>query len=1116
MKQPVVYVEDTTVEDKLVGIIFCLFIMFTMLVFFSRYLIQEETAPITITDAQSDLLANKSKLPEGFDNQTIATTGDDYLNPANLSLEGLGSLTGLGECPEGECAIDLKTGIKRCPQNDNTRIVYNQAFEGCTAKFFCTADSLPYAVRSSGETDTFGVCDDGVECRCSAQIVCPKFVVSSFNLYNGSSFTGLRKDLNYYFDQTTLDDNKIVGYDSIVIPEERTNVQFCNINPSYLDRLAGGCNFTNGDNDILGCNDSNDFSTVTPPVFNQIGSRLPIGLQKIINDFKTLGYQNTLNVGQGDQSEARKPDKGYAQYLDGTTIRFISYQQNNKNSDTINSTNLSSLGGVFSWNFDTTQDGGNISSDVGIPEALEGINPSNGDSNALTFMKVIYTGCTDSSGTDVSNKNMLLCLQNDAQPCKEGVFAYRVDTKPASQFCQYNPPLINYIKNDGDFAKSIVTESPPLDNPQFFTLSCVTGPGCNGDYSQSFCKNGDCTTAINTYKSIFQDYDDAGVNGVWELRQIAATDPPQPGVISFSYDSSKGIVLRNDGLITIEPGDYFSTVRSKFQKLLVKKVTIPSTPATIDFFLGSVDGLEPGYSIYASGFKGIIAAGGVDKTNNKITINSTYFASVTSIPAYTLIDGYKSVGPGGDGNDFGIFVVGEGKILPAKLDGTISTFSNGVPDTIFLYKQFGFNGPNYNSDINFTYVTPAQGSAYFTTERKYNPLSQWSYWLSQFESTITDLLRVPLSSAVVPIVIESEARAAADPSSKRINRASINSVVFSNPNSDFKQDLSFYYPVWNQDKNTQTCIKCKPALYTYVKINQDSQINSAVIQFSGKDFGHYMYYPQFSIASATNNFVTNYSKSPFVFNILSSVSQDSGIVSTTKRIVLQNPNSNIPYSSDVDSDYYTNNPYYVLDGNNTINRTFSPVQDSVFPLSGKPNPITVDTVPLQSGGDQNILLDDCYIPFTFGGRVLAPNTSQQISLDYTGQKYSNFNVFSDSNWFAGKKYFAGQNMILVKSQVRIVNVELIGGRQVIYTDSNTNVPIQMTATSEQDPTVIQIYSENDTLDLGFDQDVAGQQVMPNSISDQRITSLIFPTNEDVIKNIAALPSIIFTKYRNLQ
>jgi hypothetical protein len=1125
MKQGVVFVEDTTVEDKAIGVIFCIFIMYAILVFFSKYLIQEETAPITITDAQFDLLTNKSKLPEGFDNQTIATTGDDYLNPANLNIKELDSLTGLQECPEGECAIDLKTGIKRCPQNDNTRIVYNQAFEGCSAKFFCTNDDLPYAVRSSGETDTFGVCETDIECRCTDQVVCPKFVVSSFNLYNGSSFTGLRKDLNYYFDQTTLADDKIVGYDSIVIPSERTNVQFCNINPSYLDRLAGGCNFNNGDNDILGCNDSEDFLQISSENFTKnIGSSLPINYQNNPqNNFKTLGYQNSLNIGAAGQSEERKPGKGYGQYLDSDIIRFISYGSNAMNSETINDQNISSLGSVFGWAFDTTVDGGNISANVGISPDITNVDPENPPAVSIDFMNIIYTGCTDSSGTDVSNKNMLLCTQYDTQPCKEGVFAYRVDTKPASSFCQYNPTLPEYIANDGDFQKALPIP-PPLDDPQFFTLSCVTGPGCNGGYSQSFCKDGDCTTAIDRYRTIFQDYDDSAVNGVWEIRQIAAVSPPEAGVISFSYDESKGIVLRNDGLITVQSGDYFSTVKQMFQKLLIKTVTNPVVGTVVKFFLGSVDGLESGYSIYASGFKGVIIASGIDTDNNTVEVDPEYVSGITSIPAYTLIDGYKPLSASGDGNDFGIFLVQPNKILPAKLDGTLTTFSS-VPDTIFLYKQFGFNGPNYNSEINFTFNVPAQGSPYFTTKRTYTTLSQWSYWLESFRLTIPDVLTVPLSSPVVPIVIQTETNKTTNPNSKSIDRESINSVVFSTPVADFKEDLSFYYPVWDQNKNDQTCIKCKPALYTYMKINADSQISSAIIQFSGKDFGQYMYYPQFGIDSTTNVYITNYDESPFIFNVLTSISQD--VFSSTKRIVLQNPNPNLVYSSDVDSDYYTNNPYYVLDGNNTINRLFYPVQQAtvnqgtVFPLSGKPASITLDTVPLQSGVDQNVLLDDCYVPFTFGSKILQPNTTQELSLDATTQQYANLTSVPDSNWFAGKKYFAGQNMILIKGQTKIISVELINGKQVIYTDSVTNVAINKTSDSDNNATVIQIYSENDTLDLEFDQDMTNQdnitqQVMPDSITDNRITSLVFPQDIGIIKDIEALPAIIFSKYRNLQ
>jgi hypothetical protein len=85
----------------------------------------------------------------------------------------------------------------------------------------------------------------------------------------------------------------------------------------------------------------------------------------------------------------------------------------------------------------------------------------------------------------------------------------------------------------------------------------------------------------------------------------------------------------------------------------------------------------------------------------------------------------------------------------------------------------------------------------------------------------------------------------------------------------------------------------------------------------------------------------------------------------------------------------------------------------------------------------------------------------------------------------------------------------------------TNVAINKTSDSDNNATVIQIYSENDTLDLEFDQDMTNQdnitqQVMPDSITDNRITSLVFPQDIGIIKDIEALPAIIFSKYRNLQ
>ena len=75
---------------------------------------------------------------------------------------------------------------------------------------------------------------------------------------------------------------------------------------------------------------------------------------------------------------------------------------------------------------------------------IEANNP-----NDFVFQNVIYTGCISSSSrTTASNKSMLLCSQDENQVCSEGIFSYNVNTKRPCEFCQFNLPLSEYIKND--------------------------------------------------------------------------------------------------------------------------------------------------------------------------------------------------------------------------------------------------------------------------------------------------------------------------------------------------------------------------------------------------------------------------------------------------------------------------------------------------------------------------------------------------------------------------------------------------------------------------------------------------------------------------------------------
>lgn len=1089
----VVYIEDTTMEDKVLVVIFCIFIILIMIVFFSKFLVQEETDPINISQAQFDLITNKAQLPEGLDNQTLAS---DVLNAADLTLSNLEQLTGLLECPEGECAIDLQTGVKRCPQDKNVRLVYNKSFEGCSSKFFCTEDTLPYAILSSGETDLFGVCEKDVECRCTSNIVCPKYVVSSFNLRNGS---GGDSKTNYFFDQTTLGDEKIAGYESIIIPPDVRGEQFCNLNPSFSDRITGGCDFSNADNDILGCRTSEDFYKVIEKTFqNSITSKFAIGFQDTPeNNFSTLQFQSSLNISNvlnPENQTVGRPEKGFA-YISPSenngNIQILSYSSRLQNSQTINGDNFSSVGDL------TTTSIGNDPLSINLGTSNELANKTISDTDFLEFMNIIYTGCS-SSEVSVSNKNMLLCLQNSSQPCSQGLFSYRIDDKPASDFCQFNPTLAQYVGGDN-------SPGTVLDDPQKYTLSCVIGPGCNGNYPQTFCKDGDCNQAISDYISLFQDYDTSAINGVWEL---VKSDTPLPGVITFSYDQNDGFIISNGGLLTIQPGDYFSTVRQKYQKLVIANVNVTGNSNV--FPLGSIEGLQVGFLVYSTGYKGTVTS--IDSVDNKITVSKDTTNSspkISQIKAYTLIQLFKPlVSSSDDGQQYGKFIIqSSGKILPTTIfgDGQTPTVFDSIPDTIFVFKQFGFNGPNYNTDLR---IAPDN-----TVYRQYSMVSQWWYWLnSSISSTpLTDTtLRSPLSAQVIPLVILCR------DNQITFTRNDLNSVVFSSPESDFKEDLSFYYPVWNSDKNSQFCIKCKPALYTYVKIGPNSaNVTSVVIQFSGRDFSQYMYYPPINQVSGNYFFeLTTPKSSPFIFNTLTAISQDEN--SNARRIVLDIVNPNLPYSSDVSSSYYTDNPHYVLDSNNVIRRQVKLVNIEDFPFSGKP-PSSVYLRQFVTNTEVNVL-EDAYIPFN----SLSPDENTLFSISDTNNYYFNYTRKDGSNWFAGKKYIYNNNMYLVNSQTKIVRVELIEGKQVIWTDSIVNAEIPKTRNTNADPTVIQIYSTTDTLDLGFytssgqvDTEMGIQTVYPVSICDNRITNLGMNIDTSVSRDIGNLPIVKFSKYRNL-
>lgn len=74
---------------------------------------------------------------------------------------------GSGLCETSLCAVNITTGVKRCPANSSDSITYNIALEECTSQNYCQGKKTPCAVLQNGSLNCTGVCGSGNEgCRC--------------------------------------------------------------------------------------------------------------------------------------------------------------------------------------------------------------------------------------------------------------------------------------------------------------------------------------------------------------------------------------------------------------------------------------------------------------------------------------------------------------------------------------------------------------------------------------------------------------------------------------------------------------------------------------------------------------------------------------------------------------------------------------------------------------------------------------------------------------------------------------------------------------------------------------------------------------------------------------
>ena len=1087
------YILTQTNDTWILTSVYILLIVLFMMLYFFSFFATNTDEDIVVSKAQFDILTRKAKLPEGPGASSLATK-EGYIDPSNLTLADLDLFVGYEECPEGECAIDLATGVKRCPENQNVRVVYNRGYESCSQKFFCTSDKLPFAVLTSGETDNFGVCEPGDICRCTDRVVCPKYVTSAINLRNGSAYSSTPGDSDYFFDQTVADSEIVTGYESIEIPASLAGKRFCAINPSFTDRINGGCDFSNTDSDILGCLTSNDFYKIESLEFKEDydGSNFTFGYQNTPeNDYKTYLYQSDVNL-----KGTFKPSQGYAIRKSGDDVLgLISYDGFSGNIETIGDQDSNLITNLASYSLS----GDTVTQDLGTQSFGEGL----GNDSSLDFLEIIYTGCRNlGSGTNVSNRSMLLCTQSTEQPCLEGQLSYVPTEKRACDFCQDTTTTLGYI----DLEERDVNPSGrlfSLNDPENVLMSCTVGPGCNGDYNASFCKSdGSCDDAIASFKDNYKgEYDANGVRNVWVANK---NNTPLAGKITFKTigtDGEGGFKFMNAGLVDIQPGDYFSYSRLSLSKVVSETVTVENGMV---IKLGTVDGILAGYNIYYLDFKGTVVS--IDDDASTITVNNINASPPETIPQYATVRFLSILVEDDDGLKYGRFWKGEdGSIFPSTILNPGKEISRiaSTPDSLYIYKQFGYNGINYNTYSSVSYI-PDNDT--YTIQRRYSSSSRWAYWFSDSE-----LLQPPQASISIPLV------QSLDYSTK----GKLNPVIFSSPDADFKKELSFYYPVWDEEKNRQICVQCKPNLITYTKIapkgefRDTNRLESVVIQYSGKDFSQYVIYPTLTKNSQTGwKWLIQDGGLKYAYSVFSTI---DGEASSTRRIVLNDINPNIPLSSDVPDDYYTNNPYYLVDSYGALRKRFRMIDNDNPPSSIDP---VILKKKLQLNYEATNVLEDRFVPYTFQGEVLEPTPSTFV-YDRNSDTYVN-NTLNLENYFMGKTYYHEDKQLYLNSDVRITRVEIVNGQQVIFTNSiqGENFPAESLGGLE---IVLQVVSEKDTLQFRFETSpdrYSNISVFPSAITKGRVTDIDFIRTGSAYQNetfvITNVPRLVISKYRNVE
>jgi len=104
-----------------------------------------------------------------------------YRNPSFDPYVNVENASAYRQCLPGQCAVNIYSGVKRCPTNNVNRQNAIVGLEICSSKFLCDNPAAPFAIDDRGLALGGSVCPSGVACQCLPDQYCGDNIMTYFS-----------------------------------------------------------------------------------------------------------------------------------------------------------------------------------------------------------------------------------------------------------------------------------------------------------------------------------------------------------------------------------------------------------------------------------------------------------------------------------------------------------------------------------------------------------------------------------------------------------------------------------------------------------------------------------------------------------------------------------------------------------------------------------------------------------------------------------------------------------------------------------------------------------------------------------------------------------------------